>query len=86
MVREGIAQDNPPAETFMLPTAKRLPGYLSIPEQERVLQRLAQARTPGTRRDHAVVATALLTGLRCAELAALECAHLDLEAGVLRVV
>jgi len=43
-------------------------------------------RHPMGVRDYALVATALLTGLRCAELANLQLGHLDLEAGVLRVV
>ena len=38
------------------------------------------------RRDHALVATALLTGLRCSELANLQLAHVNLDAGRLRVV
>jgi integrase len=38
------------------------------------------------RRDYALVATGLLTGLRCSELANLELVHLDLSAGVVRVV
>ena len=37
-------------------------------------------------RDYALVATALLTGLRSSELAHLELAHLDLDGGALRVV
>lgn len=38
------------------------------------------------RRDYALVATALLTGLRCSELANLELTHVDLDGCVLRVV
>jgi site-specific recombinase XerD len=86
LVREGIATANPAVETFMLPTQKTLPGYLTVPEQERVLATLAEDGSPLGRRDYALVATALLTGLRCAELAALQVAHVDLEAGRLRVV
>ena len=86
LVREGITTTNPAADCFMLPERKRLPGYLSIPEQERVLTALAADASLLGRRDYALVATALLTGLRCAELAALQVAHVDLEAGRLRVV
>jgi site-specific recombinase XerD len=86
MVREGLATVNPAAETFMLPTEHRLPTYLTVPEQERVLATLARGTTLRARRDYALIATGLLTGLRCSELAQLRVAHLDLEAGVLRVV
>jgi site-specific recombinase XerD len=86
LVREGIATTNPAAECFQLKTQKKLPDYLTVPEQERVLTTLAKARSPLGRRDHALVATALLTGLRCGELAALQLAHLNLDAGRLRVV
>jgi site-specific recombinase XerD len=86
LVREEIVTTNPAADCFMLPARKKLPGYLTVPEQERVLTALAKARSLLGRRDQALVATALLTGLRCAELAALEVAHVDLDAGRLRVV
>jgi integrase/recombinase XerD len=86
MVREGVTTINPAADCFLLPTEKRLPGYLTVPEQEKVLTTLAQDRTLLGRRDYALVATALLTGLRCSELANLQVAHVDLEAGRLRVV
>jgi site-specific recombinase XerD len=86
MTREGITTTNPAMEVFMLPTQKKLPTYLSIPEQERVLAALAKDATPMGVRDYALVATALLTGLRCSELGNLQLGHLDLEAGVLRVL
>ncbi|HUG36466.1 MAG TPA: site-specific integrase, partial [Candidatus Limnocylindrales bacterium] len=66
--REGITTTDPAADTFTLPTPTKLPDYLSIAEQERVLEVLGALRTPLGRRDHAVIATALLTGLRCSEL------------------
>jgi integrase/recombinase XerD len=86
LVREEIVTTNPAADCFMLPARKKLPGYLTVPEQERVLTALAKARSLLGRRDQALVATALLTGLRCAELAALQLQHVDLDAGRLRVV
>ncbi len=86
LVREEITARNPATQVFLLPTNKRLPGYLSIPEQERLLAALAQDRTLLGVRDYALVATGLLTGLRCAELSNLQLGHLDLEAGTLRVV
>jgi integrase/recombinase XerD len=86
MVREEITAKNPAAQVFLLPTQKKLPNYLSIAEQEQVLATLATRTDRVGRRDYAVVATGLLTGLRCSELANLELAHLDLDAGVVRVV
>ena len=86
MVREEITTRNPAAQVFLLPTQKKLPNYLNIAEQEQVLATLATRSDLVGRRDYALVATGLLTGLRCSELANLELAHLDLDAGVLRVV
>ncbi len=86
LVREEITGRNPAAQVFLLPTHKKLPGYLSIPEQETLLAALAKDETPLGVRDYALVATGLLTGLRCAELSNLQLGHLDLEAGTLRVV
>lgn len=86
MVRERITTTNPAADVFLLPTRRTLPRYLTIPEQERLLALLAKDTSPLGRRDYALVATALLTGLRCSELSNLQLGHLDLEAGVLRVV
>lgn len=86
MVREEITTRNPAAQVFLLPTHKKLPGYLSIPEQEQLLEALARDRRPLGVRDYALVATGLLTGLRCAELSNLQLGHLSLEAGTLRVV
>jgi site-specific recombinase XerD len=86
MVREEISMKNPTADVFLLATHKKLPGYLSIPEQEQLLEALAQDPTPLGGRDYALVATGLLTGLRCSELSHLQLGHLNLEAGILRVV
>jgi integrase len=86
MVREEITTRNPAAQVFLLPTRKTLPGYLSIAEQEQLLEALAQDTSPLGVRDYALVATGLLTGLRCAELSHLQLGHLNLDAGVLRVV
>jgi site-specific recombinase XerD len=66
--REGLATTNPAADTFMLPTEKTLPEYLSVAEQEKILAVLAVDRRPAGVRDYALVATGLLTGLRCSEL------------------
>jgi len=86
MVREEITAKNPAAQLFLLRTQKRLPNYLNLAEQEKTLATLATRSDLVGRRDYALVATGLLTGLRCSELANLELAHLDLDAGVVRVV
>jgi integrase/recombinase XerD len=86
MVREEITAKNPAAQVFLLPTQKKLPNYLSIGEQEQVLATLATRSDLVGRRDYALVATGLLTGLRCSELARLELSHLDLDAGVVRAI
>ena len=86
MVRDEITVRNPAVDVFLLPTHKKLPGYLSTPEQEQVLGALAQDPTPLGFRDYALVATGLLTGLRCSELSHLQLGHLSLDAGILRVV
>jgi site-specific recombinase XerD len=86
LVREEITTRNPASQVFLLPTHKKLPGYLSIPEQETLLGALAQDPTLLGRRDYALVATGLLTGLRCAELSHLQLGHVHLEAGVLQVI
>jgi site-specific recombinase XerD len=86
LIREGHALGNPGADTSPLPTPKRLPSWLPIHEQERILGALAQDVTLLGRRDHAMIATFLLTGARCAEIATLRLDRLDLEAGTLRVI
>jgi site-specific recombinase XerD len=86
MQRHKLAPDNPPSEVFLLPTQKTLPRRLSIPQQEQLLAALARDCTLLGWRDYALVALALLTGLRCAELSNLQLGHLDLDAGILRVV
>lgn len=86
LVREGLAATNPAADVFMLKTAKRLPKFLTIPEQERALAVLSRDTTLRGQRDRALIATGLFCGLRVAELAALKVSDIDLEAGTLRVV
>jgi site-specific recombinase XerD len=86
LMREGLATRNPAAECFVLPTQKKLPDYLTVLEQERVLSVLSEDRSLLGRRDHCLVAVGFFTGLRCGELAALQVQHVDLDAGRLRVV
>jgi site-specific recombinase XerD len=84
--REGAATSSPAGDAFSLKEPERLPDYLSVTEQERLLSVLGEDVSPHGRRDFAVIVTALLTGLRCQELAHLRVGDVDLDAGVLRVV
>jgi site-specific recombinase XerD len=86
LVREQLVDRDIAAVSFGPKLTRALPQYLTVPEQEAALAALAADPSDLGRRDHALIATALLTGLRVAELAALELAHLDLAAGTLRVV
>lgn len=86
LVREEIIPRDPAAVAFGPKVTRRLPVYLSIPEQERVLLDLAQDRTLKGRRDYAAIALLLLTGLRADELMTLDLGALDLEIGTLRVI
>lgn len=84
--REGIVTTDPVADTFPLKQPARLPRYLTIPEQDRVIEVLSRDESLIGRRDYALVATGLFAGLRVEELATLKVHDVDLEAGVLRVV
>jgi len=86
LIREGHALGNPAADVPSLPTPQRLPTWLPIHEQEKLLGKLGQDLTLLGRRDHAMIATFLLTGVRCAEMASLRLEDLDLTNGTLRVV
>ncbi len=92
------ATTNPAATAFDIRQPKPLPSYLTPEEQDQVLAALAlreegrprdahrRTREPAGRRDFALVATFLLTGLRVSEAVKLELNNLDLRAGTLRVV
>jgi site-specific recombinase XerD len=84
--REGVVSHNPAAVAIGPKKAHRLPAYLTIPEQERMLAGLATVPSPTGQRDYAMVATALFTGLRCAELVTLRLDSVSFEAGFCRVV
>src|SRR5213593_2214400 len=83
--RQGLVQHDPVSDTYALPKAQRVPRYLTIAEQERVLEAFASRTTLSGRRDYALIATALLCGLRVSELVSVRITDLDLEAGILRV-
>lgn len=86
LIREGFTLANPAADVESLKTPERLPRFLPVPEQERCLTELAKDGTLLGRRDHALIATLLLCGLRCSEVAGLKVEDVDLEAGMLRVI
>jgi integrase/recombinase XerD len=101
MQREEIVTRNPAADVALLKAPRRLPSFLTVGEQERVLAALAQPvalppswpsrqnaarRSLVRRRDFAIVACALLTGLRVSELSTLRLEDVNLDAGVLRVI
>lgn len=91
--RQRLTSVDPAGDVDRLRMPRRLPVYLSVLNQERLLVGLATARSiePATRRgdlrlrDEALIATGLLTGLRCYELVMLDLADVDVESGVLRV-
>jgi len=86
LVREGAVERDVAAVAFgPTRTPRGLPNYLTAAEQEKVLTALRRDQTLLGRRDYALIATMLFTGLRCEETATLQTGHLNLEAGLLRV-
>lgn len=83
---QGVTTSTAPDDCEQLKVGHRLPSYLSIAETRTLLKGLAKRRGLCARRDEAIIATACLTGLRCAELVALRVEDLDLAAGVMRVI
>lgn len=84
--RWKVTQSNPPGDVDRLRMPRKLPTYLSIEDQEFILLSLAESRrNDRCIRDEAVIATALLTGLRCFELVGLRLEDVDLQRGMLRV-
>jgi site-specific recombinase XerD len=84
--RRKVTTSNPTEDTFSLPVSKRLPKYVTVAAQERTLARLEKDATLTGRRDYALIATGFFCGLRVEELAVLRLAHVDLDAGLLRVI
>ena len=84
--RRHYAANNPAREADLYKMDAPQPVYLSVPDQEKLLNGAAALEGDGARRDEALIATALLTGLRCSELVALKVSDVDLASGVLRVV
>ncbi len=86
LIREGSTEQNPAAQCFNLKEQKKLPNYLSIEEQERILRVLSTDQSLIGKRDLALIATGLFAGLRCEELCALRVDNVNLESSTLRVV
>jgi site-specific recombinase XerD len=84
--REGCVAGTPGEDADPLKEPTRLPTYLTIPQQDRVMEVLGRDESLIGRRDHCLVCTGLYCGRRVAELATLKIHDVDLEAGVLRVV
>jgi len=84
--RQGLCTHDPVADTYGFKKQQRVPKYLTIAEQGRLLDALAARTSLSGRRDYAMVATALFCGLRVSELASARVTDLDLEAGTLTVV
>jgi integrase/recombinase XerD len=82
LTREGVMPRNVAAEAFGPKVVRPLPkDYLSIAEQEHVLEALSRVPTLTGRRNYTLVAFGLFTGARCEEMAALPLVHVHLDAG-----
>jgi integrase/recombinase XerD len=88
LIWSEAATANPAATAFHIRQPKTLPAFLTPEEQDRVLAALAlrRSREPAGWRDFALVATFVLSGLRCSEAVKLELNDLDLRSRTLRVV
>ena len=82
LVGERLAPGDPTDEVDAPRTARTLPGLLGREEVERLLQ-APDPRTPGGRRDRAMLELLYATGLRVSELVGLQLNDVDLEARVL---
>jgi integrase/recombinase XerC len=84
LVRRGRARANPAMEVRTPRLPKRLPGYLPIDESETLLRQDFSASAHGVR-DRAVLELLYASGIRVAELAALDVDDVDLHEGAARV-
>jgi integrase/recombinase XerD len=84
-VRERLVASNPTLTVLVPKVGQRLPDYLSVPEQERLLDVLSPDTSLKGRRLHMIVLLGLFTGLRVSELVAIRLDEIDLERAVLRV-
>jgi site-specific recombinase XerD len=84
--REEILAVNVAAHAFMLRKGQKLPSYLTIDEQEALLDTMILDRSPLGQRDLAIVGLMLFAGLRASEVVHLRLEHVDLKSGRLRVI
>lgn len=83
--REGLTATNP-AKALRTPRAgRRLPHFLSTDQVIKLLE-APPANTPAGLRDRAILETLYSAGLRVAELAGLNVANWDRDAGIVRVL
>lgn len=83
-VQEGFTETNPARGVLAPRTSRPLPRFLSEREMSSLLDQ-AFADSPAGRRDRAILELFYSTGARLSEIAALDCAELDLSAGAIRV-
>lgn len=84
LCREGILQRNPARALLSPRTERRLPGHLD----EAAISQFVDIKddTPSAIRARALLELLYGTGIRCAELVALDLAEVDLEARLIRVL
>jgi integrase/recombinase XerC len=83
LLREGLADHNPAIGLKAPKSPRRLPSTLDVDQVERLLD-VASAE-PLDRRDHAIMELIYSSGLRLAELVALDLRDVDLADGTVRV-
>jgi integrase/recombinase XerC len=83
LLREGLAEHNPAVGLKAPKSPRRLPSTLDVDQVERLLD-VASAE-PLDRRDHAIMELIYSSGLRLAELVALDLRDVDLADGTARV-
>lgn len=81
---ETHSSHDPTADVFGPRKLRKLPGALTVPEVERILDS-ASDPTPLGRRDRALLEFAYATGVRASEAVAVNLEDLDQEPGLLRV-
>lgn len=85
LVRESLREDNFMAMLSLPKKARRLPGLLSMPEVERLLEAPKPDSVIGLR-DKAMLELMYSSGLRVSELCGLSVEMLDLDQGFVRVM
>lgn len=85
LVREGMAVADPTVDIVSPRQWKRLPGFLSAEQVDRLLEAPDVSRPEG-RRDRAMIELLYATGLRVSELVRVRLADLNAELGVLQTL